>query len=159
VGALPTVLSMVLSCFYTGRGETHIIMYVNFLIAAVNIVLDYLLIFGAGPVPAMGIAGAGWATNIAYVVGTMACRALLSRPRETHEYRFWQSRAFDAELFRRMMRYGLPSGLQFLVDVAAFSMFIFLVGRISKESLAATNLAFNLNMLAFIPIIGFGTAV
>lgn len=159
VGTLPLVMSMALSCFYSGRGETHIVMLVNFLIAAVNIVLDYLMIFGKGPFPAMGIAGAAWATNIAYVAGTLAFIVLLARPREAHEYHFWKNRGFDRDLFRQMLRYGLPTGLQWFAEVTGFSLFIFLVGAIGKIELAASSLAFNLNSLAFIPMFGFGTAV
>jgi multidrug resistance protein, MATE family len=159
VGTMPVILSMTASCFYSGRGETNVVMFVNFLIAAVNIVLDYVMIFGAGPIPAMGIAGAAWATNIAYSVGSVAFLVLLARPRETLEYQFWSNRRYDGVLFRRMLRYGLPVGFQFLADVAGVSAFILLVGMIGKEELAATGLAFNLNSLVFIPMFGVGTAV
>jgi MATE family multidrug resistance protein len=57
------------------------------------------------------------------------------------------------------LRYGLPNGFQFLFDIAGFALFIFLVGRLGKVELAATNLAFNLNLLAFVPMLGLGTAV
>jgi len=158
-GTIPLVLSMALSCFYSGRGETHVVMWVNFLIAAVNISLDYVMIFGLGPIPEMGIVGAAWATNIAYVVGTLAFALLFTRERESREYGFWRSRGFDRAIFRRMMRYGLPAGYQFLADVAGFSLFIILVGMIGTKELAATSLAFNLNSLVFIPMFGVGTAV
>ena len=65
----------------------------------------------------------------------------------------------DGELFRRMVRYGLPQGLQFLADLASFQVVIALVGRLGKPELVATNLAFQLNSLAFVPMIGLGRAV
>ncbi|HSG70670.1 MAG TPA: MATE family efflux transporter, partial [Planctomycetaceae bacterium] len=74
-------------------------------------------------------------------------------------FRFWSSKRFDGELIRRMLRYGLPNGLQMLGDALAFMIFMMLVGRLGKTELAATNLAFNLNMLVFIPMLGMGTAV
>ena len=135
VGAVPIALSHTLSCFYSGRGETRVVMCVNFLIAAVNIVFGCFLIFGAGPVPAMGIAGAAWATNIAYTVGALAYLALMTRSRESNEYGIWRNRAFDKELFGRMMRYGLPTGLQYLADGAGFALFIMLVGLLGAEQL------------------------
>jgi MATE family multidrug resistance protein len=83
----------------------------------------------------------------------------MTRRCEREEYGFWKRWRFDRELFGRLLRYGLPTGFQFFVDIAAFSTFIFLVGRLGTEQLAATNLAFNVNTLAFIPMLGCGTAV
>lgn len=158
-GTLPLVLSMALSSFFSGRGKTQVVMWVNFLIAATNIVLDYLMVFGIGPFPEMGIAGAAWATNLAYVAGSLAFIALLIFGNDAQEFGFWRARGFDLPLFRRLLRYGLPTGFQFLADIAGFSFFIFLIGKLGTHELAATNLAFNLNSLAFIPMFGFGTAV
>ena len=56
------------------------------------------------------------------------------------------------------MRFGLPSGVQFMLDIFSFSFFTFLVGRIGTLELAATNLAFQVNTLSFMPMIGFGIA-
>jgi MATE family multidrug resistance protein len=58
-----------------------------------------------------------------------------------------------------LLRYGLPTGLQMTAEISAFSVFLFLVGHLGKEQLAATNLAFNVNMLSFVPMLGVGTAV
>ena len=159
LGTLPIAVATTLSCFYSGRGETLTVMYVNLLLVAINVVLDYHLIFGIGPFPEMGIRGAAVATVTAYVVAAFAFAGMMLRPCEKRVYDIWKSRGFDRELFRRLLRYGLPRGFQSLVDIAGFAMFIFLVGRIGTQELAATNLAFNLNSLAFIPMIGVGTAV
>jgi len=158
-GGIATILAAVLSCFYSGRGRTMVVLYVNVGVVLMNVVLDYCLIFGKGPFPAWGIRGAAVATIFANVVAVATYICLMTRPAVLREYPLWALRRFDRELFGRLIRYGLPSGLQFGVDVGAFSLFIFLVGTIGKEHLAATNLAFNLNALAFIPMMGFGIAV
>jgi MATE family multidrug resistance protein len=54
------------------------------------------------------------------------------------------------------MRYGLPNGVQFFIDLFAITAFIFMVGRLGKEALAASNIVFSLSTLAFLPMIGFG---
>lgn len=158
-GGTATVLAAVLSCFYSGRGQTMVVLYVNVSVLLMNVVLDYCLIFGAGPFPAWGIRGAAVATIFANIAAVSIFIVLMSRPAVLREYPLWVQKRFDRELFGRLIRYGLPSGLQFGVDVGAFSLFIFLVGTIGKDQLAATNLAFNLNALAFIPMMGFGIAV
>jgi MATE family multidrug resistance protein len=53
----------------------------------------------------------------------------------------------------------LPSGVQFCLDMAGFTTFVLLMGRLGTTKLAATNIAFNINTLAFMPMIGFGIAV
>ena len=134
-------------------------MLVNLAMVSLNVVLDYAMIFGWGPIPSMGIRGAGWATLITLTFGMCCYLVLLSRKRERVEFQFWSSRRFDGDLIRRMLKYGLPNGLQMLGDALAFMMFLMIVGRLGKTELAATNLAFNLNMLVFIPMLGMGTAV
>jgi MATE family multidrug resistance protein len=54
------------------------------------------------------------------------------------------------------MKYGLPNGFQFFVDVFAFTAFVFLVGRLGDQFLAATNIVFSISTFAFLPMIGFG---
>jgi len=159
VGTAPFLLSTVLCCFYSGRGKTMTLMWVNIGSTAVNAALNYWLVFGGLGVPALGIAGAGWATVIAYVLNVMVFVALMAFGREARPYHLLQNRHFDLELFGRLLKYGLPSGVHFFVDVACFSSFILLIGNMGKVELAATNLAFNINSLLFLPMIGFGTAV
>ncbi len=159
LASVPMIIKTGLSAFYSGRGETGVILKVNLVMLAINAILDPLMIYGAGPFPEMGIMGAGIATIITSLTGTVCYLFLLSRPREREVYRFWQERAWDSDLIRRMLRYGLPSGFQTLGDAGAFTLFIFMVGRLSESALAATNLAFNLNMLVFVPMLGVGTAV
>ena len=65
----------------------------------------------------------------------------------------------EKELFVRLLRYGFPSGVQFFLEIAGFTVFVLLVGRLGIASLAATNIAFNINTLAFMPMIGSGIAV
>jgi MATE family multidrug resistance protein len=60
---------------------------------------------------------------------------------------------------RRLLAYGGPSGLQLLVEVVGFTFFIFIVGQLGQDALAATNLAFNINSLAWVPMMGLGIAV
>ena len=62
-------------------------------------------------------------------------------------------------ILRRLLRYGLPNGIHFMLDVAAFAFFVILMGRLGKAQLTATSLAFRINSLGFMPMIGFGSAV
>jgi len=150
-----SVLGVALSCFFSGRGRTRPVMVVNLLGAGLNIPLDYALINGVWFFPEWGIAGAGLATVISWAVLAGLFALLIFRRENRLKFGLWQERAFNPELFGRLLRFGLPGGLQFFLDILSFSMFVFLVGRLGKVDLAATNIVFTINHLAFLPMVGF----
>ncbi len=158
-GSVPMMLVAALSCFFSGRGENVVPLLINLGMVAFNIGLDYLMIFGHGPFPEMGIAGAAWATQIAKLAAAIVYLILFIRLKSVQPYNFWRNFRFDSPLFGRLLRYGSPTGIQFLLDIAGFSLFILIVGSTGENELTATNLALNLNSLAFVPLMGFGTAV
>ncbi len=134
-------------------------MLVDMFAAAMNIVLDYAWVFGNWGFPEWGIAGAAWATVISLWAKTAIYLVLVLRHKNREQYGTWSGMRFDRELFGRLLRYGFPSGAQLLLDVGAFTGFLVMVGRLGEKELAATGLAFNVNTLAFIPMLGFGMAV
>ncbi len=157
-GTGPFLISAVAACFFSGRGKTWAVLYVNLVGTAINIVLDYCLIFGALGFPRWGIAGAAWATNIAAVVTAIIFIALLGKKRYRKRFATLSGWRIEREIFPRLLRYGGHSGLNFMLDILSFSFFIFIVGRMGIRELAATNLAQNVNSLAFMPLIGVGIA-
>ena len=158
LGAGPLVVSHAQSSFYTGRGLTVVVMLVNVAGTCVNAALDYVLIFGHFGFPELGIAGAGLATAIGnwFTVGVFW---LLMRRKINRERYGLGTHRFDWELFRRLLRFGVPSGLPLLVEAGAFTLLIKYVSEISLVASAATSLAFNVNAVAFVPIIGLSIAV
>ncbi|NLW51094.1 MAG: MATE family efflux transporter [Candidatus Brocadiaceae bacterium] len=159
LGAGPAVAGNAISGFFAGRGKTWTVMMVNVLVTAVNLVLDYLLIFGRLGFPEMGIRGAALATIIATAVGLCVSAYLLMLPEHARRFGTRSGRRFRPALFRRLIRFGFPSGVQFFIDSAGFTAFILLVGRLGVTELAASNIAMNVNTLAFMPMIGIGMAV
>lgn len=156
--ALPFVVTAAVSSFFAGRGDSRTVLFINAVGLVVNGVLDYAWIFGHWGFPAMGIAGAGWATVTGTSVSAVLAIALMLRSRHRAAYNTtaWQ---FDGELFRRLMKYGLPNGLLGALDVLAFTVFFFLVGRLGEVEFAASSIAFTLNMISFLPAFGLGQAV
>jgi multidrug resistance protein, MATE family len=159
LGAIPAIASSALSGFFAGRGDVWPVVWVNLLATLINIVLDYFFIFGHFGFPEMGIGGAAIATDLSALFGFCAFFFLMCRKENNHQYQILRGWKFDSELFWRIMRYGLPSGIQFFLDFAGFALFILLMGRLGVEALAATNIAFNINTLAFMPMIGVGIAI
>jgi MATE family multidrug resistance protein len=155
LGAGLVVLNSAIACFYTGRGLTWTVMMVNVLGAVVNIPLDYCMINGIGPFPELGIIGAGIATVIASATTTAVLVILIFRKANRKRFSTWKARAFDKELFGRMMRYGIPSGIQFFLEIFGFTFFIQMVGRLGDLELAASNIVLSIESLSFLPMVGF----
>ena len=158
-GIGPLILSTSLSCFYSGRGRTWPVLGVSVVAMSLNIVIDYALIFGHWGAPELGIQGAAWATNIATAIAAVIYVLLLARPSYRREFATLSGWRFDRDLFGRLLRFGGPSGLNFMLDILSFTLFILIAGRIGRLELTATNLAFNINSLAFMPLIGAGIAL
>ena len=159
LGSLAVPLSAAISGFYTGRGDTLTNMAAVVFGNLLNILLDWLLIFGHGGCPRMGIAGAGWAT----VISSFATPALLLAvyflaPRFRGPYDTWRTLRPDFALLRRLIRYGLPSAGNLLLDVGSFTVFVLLTGRMGPQALAASNIALSINNVAFMPLVGIGIA-
>jgi MATE family multidrug resistance protein len=159
LGALPVVLMATLSTFFAGRGETQVILAVNVLVTLVNVVLDYLWIFGIAGFPRLGVTGAALATVLSQAVGAALYLALILRARYRRQYRTGDGWRPEPWLIARLVRYGMPTGLQYSLEVAAFAVFMVIVGRIGTSELAASGIAFNLNMIVFMPMVGVSVAV
>ena len=159
ISCIPMVVGNAMSCFYTGRGKTWVVFWVNIISASVNVVLDYAMIFGKYGFPEMGIAGAGWATVISCVTTVIMYAVMFVLPENRRKYNTLSGFKLDIDLMKRLIRYGCPNGIHFTLDVAGFTLFIAFVGRLGNIELAATNLAFQFNHLAFFPMIGMGIGI
>lgn len=159
LGAAPGIASSAMAGFFSGRGKTWPIMWVNFSATLVNLTLDYAMIFGRWGFPELGMKGAAIATVISGCFAFILYIVLISRKTYDENYHTLKGIRFSKTLFKRLVHFGLPNGIQFALDMVGFSMFILFMGRLGTINLAATNIAFNINTLAFMPMIGIGISV
>ena len=159
LGAGAVVLATTLSCFFSGRGLTRPVMLINLVGAGLNIPLDYLLINGVGFFPELGIVGAALATVASQVLVMILFALAVFTRRNDRRFAVLRSWAWDGDLMRRMLRYGLPGGVQFFLDILVFTFFVFMIGRLGRTELAATNIVMAINTLSFMPMIGMSVAV
>lgn len=157
-GGAPCILSSAISAFFTGIGRTRTVMWVNIGAVILNCALDYGLVLGNLGMPRLGIVGAGWATVISQSIGALVFMGLFLLGPTQREFDVWRSWRLDWPLLARLLRFGAPSGLQFMLDIFAWSLFIMLVGRLGTAELGATTLAFQVNSIVFVPMIGFAIA-
>ena len=159
-GAGAEVIAAALSAFFTGLGINRVVMVVDTSAALINararLRLDLRPFRPARPGHRRGRLGH---RRLALVSRRRLCR-LDDAAAVSAAVSVVERAAFPTPpLFRRLLRYGGPNGLQMLVDVAGFTVFLLLVGTLGPEAMAATTLAFNVNTLAFVPMLGLGIAL
>ncbi len=155
----PGITGVAISSFFSGRGDTRTVMWVNLLATGLNVVLDYAWIFGHWGFPEWGIRGAAWASVVSHLLIPVVFFILMMRPRYRGDFHTLSGWRPESGLLRRLVRFGLPNGVQFMLEILGFSMFILLVGKLGTTALAATSVTFNINTLAFLPMMGLGIAV
>jgi MATE family multidrug resistance protein len=155
LGSGINIIGMSLSSFFTGRGVTRPVMIIYIIAMLMNVPLDYALIYGVWIFPELGILGAAIATVFSWTSATLLLGFLVFARENNNTFKTRQNYQFDAGLFRRLLRFGVPSSLQFSLDVFAFSFFVLMVGRIGKAELVVTNIAISLDSASFRPLSGF----
>jgi MATE family multidrug resistance protein len=155
---LPVLILAAATSFFTGRGKNWPVMLANGVGLVVNATLDYGMIFGHWGFAPMGIAGAGWATVLGNWAAALTALVLLFRKAYRQEFATDNWR-FDRALCGRLLRFGVPSGLQWALEGVAFTVFILILGRMGTVELAASSITFTLNMLALLPALGIAQAV
>jgi multidrug resistance protein, MATE family len=157
--ALPMLVMGAINGFFSGRGQTWTVLGIEAVGTAVNVGLALVLVFGRLGFPEMGIEGAGWATVAGSWASALFALALLLLPRYRLQFATLSGWRLDGDLFRRLMKYGGPAGMQVFLDVLVFNAFVQLVGRLGEAAMGATTLTVRLNMIAFLPMMGLGQAV
>ncbi|MCI7643101.1 MAG: MATE family efflux transporter [Lentisphaeria bacterium] len=142
--------------FFSGTGRTKIIAKVNTTMCLINVVLDYMLIFGVETlnVPELGILGAGIATSICTGIGSVWVVSEFLR-QDQAEYATRKLLQFDWSKVKKIVTFGMPSGLQVMLGSGGFTVFQFMIGYISLEAQTSASIFISLNNLAFAPIVGF----
>ncbi|XOV89716.1 MAG: MATE family efflux transporter [Pseudomonadota bacterium] len=141
--------------FWNGIGESRIYIPSMIVMHLANIFFNYVFIFGKLGAPEMGAEGAGFATFLASILGSLLYLRLgLVFGRA---YGYFRSRPVVAEI-RAVLRLAVPAGLQQLLDVAALTATYSIVGRVGTAELASYSVLINFINLVGLPAWGLGTA-
>lgn len=146
------------SGFFAGIGRPSWALGLNLALCALNAGLNWVLVFGKLGLPALGAAGAGIGTCIAFVaIAAVAFAIFVSAPMRR---RFATTTAIgDGARWRRFWRFAGPQGVAAFVEIAAWSWFTVMVARLGTAPLAANNVVISWNLLTYLPMIGLGQAI
>lgn len=158
-GSVLGMMRYTLGCYFTGIGKTAIVMRATLAALVINVVLDYVLIFGKFGFPAMGIRGAAIATisGAGFAVIVLLIAYFSKNNRE--EFKVLKSFRFNYEIMRKLIYYGFPAGLEMFLNFLAFLTMVALFHSRGDVAATATTIMFNWDLVSFIPLLGIEIAV
>ncbi len=140
-----------------GAGDTRTPMYITGLMNIWNVIAAAGLIFGVGPLPALGVAGAGIATASARLLGGALSFAVLVQGRSLIRVSPGHLVRWDGNVVRRIVRLSLPTAGEAAIRQTGSLLFMRIVAALGDVALAAHQIAVNMESLSFMP--GFGMSV
>jgi len=144
---------------YTGVARTWFIIADTLVLAFVNILLNYGLIFGHFGLPAMGIAGAGLASTIAEVIAFVFFFIYILYDKEARKYNLFSLPKIDITLIKSQLKIGVPIVAQAVVGLGSWFVFFGIVENLGERQLAMTNLARVVYLILSIPCWGFASGI
>lgn len=160
LASLPFVSAFnALKQFCDGVGDTKMPMWVMIGGNVMNIIGNYLLIFGKLGCPELGLVGAGVSTLIARVMMVVAIIVLILTSRRYAMYREGLRMRVTADGVKHLTRKGLPVGLQLCMEASAFSLCGVMMGWLGAVPLAAHQVMCTISTLCFMVYYGIGAAV
>jgi MATE family multidrug resistance protein len=156
---VPLIIFQAFKQFSEGLSQTRYPMYATIIANVVNIVLNYLLIFGSFGFPKLGIVGAAFGTLASRVIMVIYIWFLLRGKKKFHDYvTGFNFKQIEKKVMRKIISLGFPSALQMFFEVAIFTAAIWLSGVLGKNAQAANQIALNLSSMTFMFGMGLGVA-
>lgn len=141
--------------YWNGVDKSRLYLRTLFVMHIANVLVSYVLIFGALGAPELGATGAGVGTTASTFLGTFYYFYLGGRHARSAGF----LRALpDRTTLVSMLRLSVPSGLQSLFFAAGITVLSAIVARVGTHELAAMNVLINVTMVAFLPGLGLGLA-
>jgi len=146
--------------FFMGIHQAQITLVTALISQVVNVVCNYVLIFGRWGLPEMGIAGAAWGTVIGGVVNAATRTFFFAGPRIHGQFQSRTTYTPDIRKTWDLLRIGSPAGFSMMINTAFIGAILFmLIGRFGTDALAATSAVYSCTSLSFMPVIGAGIAL
>jgi putative MATE family efflux protein len=142
--------------FFNGIGHTKIFMYSAIIINLSNIVLNYLLVFGAFGFPAMGLTGAGCSSAISNAIGCFYFLGATFLPAYRKRYRYYTHLRVRKEVLRQIVKISSPVSFQNILILLGFLVFVAITGMIGTSQQAASQVVITALYMSFLPCFGFG---
>lgn len=132
-------------------GDTKTPMMLTLAANVINIILNACFIFGAGPIPSMGVEGAAWATVFSSMIGMSLAVVIFVWRRGIRPV--WRQ-----GMTLEILKLGLPMGVEFGLDMACYSVITSMIAHMGEAQLAANQIAIRIMSVSFMPGYGISEA-
>ena len=159
ISIIPFLFFTFFKQFLEGLGNTSVAMVITLVMNGINILLNWLFIYGNWGCPELGATGAGIGSLVARIGMPICFFVVMYFRREWKEYMTsmrWSK--FKASVIKELTKIGFPIGVQTLMETIAFTAAFIFIGWISKEALAAHQIANQICDMTFMVILGIGSA-
>lgn len=158
-GTIISLLRTSLSGFFSGIGRTSIVMIASFASMLVNVIANYILIYGKLGSPAMGIKGAAYGTILGGFIGLVILGIKYFSKENRREFQIKESLALDKNIIKKFFQFGTPPGLELFLNVLAFNIMVLIFHSQGLIPATAATIVFNWDLVSFVPLIGVEIAV
>ena len=157
-GLIFVMAATVFRSFYVGIAQPMVFGIYSFLMAGINMVICYALIFGNFGFKTMGIAGAGIASSIAEFLALIFLFIYTLYKSDRNKYNLFRFKKFNREMLVRIMDLSLPLVVQNLLSMGSWFIFFIFIEKIGRHELASSNIVRGAYMINMTPIWGFSVA-
>jgi MATE family multidrug resistance protein len=140
--------------FFNGIGRAAITLWVTVSVAAANALLNQLFMFDLG----LGIAGSGWATDVAQLIGVATAAVLFFSRATRQRYRVHLTTRLHGRALLRQLKLGFPMGLLIAADILGFALFQLMQVRLGTVDGASTQIVMMLTSFCYMPAVGIAMA-
>lgn len=153
-GSVAIATMILLGSILRALGDTKSPMKIGLITNILNIVLDYILIFGLGPIPALGVAGTAIGTLVARLLGTI----LLYRKVQSTVLSFSFRSIFQRSNYQELLNLSFPAALERLVMRLGQVLYFGLIVAIGAKTYSAHSIAGSIESFVYMPAYGLATA-
>ena len=156
---IPLIIFQAFKQFSDGMSMTRYPMYATLLANVINVILNYLFIFGKFGFPQLGVVGAAIGTLASRIIMLGYLWYMLSQHYKSREY-VLHIKLFrlSKKMLKKIIGLGFPSAMQMFFEVAIFTSAIWLSGILGKNHQAANQIALNLSSMTFMVAMGLSVA-
>lgn len=144
-----------LNAFFLAIGKTWVILFSTITFASCNILFDYLLVFGIGPFPEMGIQGAALASVIGEFIAVLMMISIILFGKTARPFQLFKKLEIVRYHIKRLLEVGAPLMIQGFLALATWTVFFTWIEQIGRYELTVSQNIRAVYFLAFVPIFGF----
>lgn len=156
-GNVCVMLLFLINGIFRGAGNAAVAMRTLWIANAINIVLDPILIFGLGPIPAMGLEGAAWATTTGRGIGVIYQFYILFNGKSIIKF-YWDSLKMNWKTVWTIVKVASGGMGQFLIESASWIFLMRIISESGSVALAGYTIAVRIIIFALLPAFGLSNA-